>query len=76
LAAAIENTRSKNAKFVPYIKMLPTTAVTRSGGYRQFNCQLTAPVKMDAQQYKQMVADGATLFTEVGPGKGACKAWL
>lgn len=30
--------------------------------------QLTAPVKW-TQTVKQMVADGATLFTEVGPGK-------
>jgi [acyl-carrier-protein] S-malonyltransferase len=30
--------------------------------------QLTAPVKW-TQSVQQMIADGATLFTEVGPGK-------
>ena len=30
--------------------------------------QLTAPVKW-TQSVKQMIADGATSFTEIGPGK-------
>ena len=30
--------------------------------------QLTAPVKW-TQSVQQMISDGATLFTEVGPGK-------
>ena len=30
--------------------------------------QLTAPVRW-TQSVQQMIADGATLFTEVGPGK-------
>ena len=46
-----------------------TTAVTNADEIKQnLIAQLTSPVKW-TQSVKQMVADGATLFTEVGPGK-------
>lgn len=48
--------------------MLPQLAVTDpSEIQKNLIKQLTAPVKW-TQSIMQMVADGATLFTEVGPG--------
>ncbi len=68
LAKAIENTEF-NTPTCPIYQNVTTTAVTDSEEIkRNVIAQLTAPVKW-TQSVKQMIADGATLFTEVGPGK-------
>ncbi len=68
LAKAIENTKF-NTPTCPIYQNVTTTAVTDSEEIkRNVIAQLTAPVKW-TQSVKQMIADGATLFTEVGPGK-------
>ncbi|MCM4173589.1 [acyl-carrier-protein] S-malonyltransferase [Arenibacter sp. TNZ] len=68
LAAAIENTVFKTPSCAIY-QNVPTTAVTDPEAIKaNLIAQLTAPVKW-TQSIQQMVADGATLFTEVGPGK-------
>jgi [acyl-carrier-protein] S-malonyltransferase len=41
---------------------------TRTKSRKNLIIQLTAPVKW-TQSVQQMIADGATLFTEVGPEK-------
>lgn len=67
LAAAIEKTTF--AKPVcPVYQNVPATAVTDPEEIKaNLIIQLTAPVKW-TQSVQNMVADGATLFTEVGPG--------
>jgi [acyl-carrier-protein] S-malonyltransferase len=60
LAQAIENT-TFNVPSCPVYQNVTASAVSHPE-------QLTAPVKW-TQTVKQMVADGATSFTEVGPGK-------
>lgn len=68
LAAAIENTTFNTPK-CPIYQNVTTTAVTNPDEIKQnLISQLTAPVKW-TQSIQQMVADGATHFTEVGPGK-------
>ena len=68
LAAAIEATEF-NAPSCAIYQNVPTTAVTDPEAIKaNLIAQLTAPVKW-TQSVQQMVADGATLFTEVGPGK-------
>jgi [acyl-carrier-protein] S-malonyltransferase len=68
LAAAIENTVFNTPK-CPIYQNVTTTAVTNPDEIKQsLILQLTAPVKW-TQSVQQMVADGATHFTEVGPGK-------
>lgn len=68
LAAAIENTVFNTPK-CPIYQNVTTTAVTNPDEIKQnLISQLTAPVKW-TQSVQQMVADGATHFTEVGPGK-------
>ncbi|WP_297797494.1 ACP S-malonyltransferase [uncultured Eudoraea sp.] len=68
LAAAIENTVFSNPT-CPIYQNVTTTAVTNADEIKQnLIAQLTNPVKW-TQSVQQMVADGATLFTEVGPGK-------
>ena len=68
LAAAIENTNFSKPT-CPIYQNVTTTAVTNADEIKQnLIAQLTSPVKW-TQSVKQMVADGATLFTEVGPGK-------
>ena len=68
LAAAIENTTFKTPSCAIY-QNVPTTAVKDPEAIKaNLIAQLTAPVKW-TQSVQQMVADGATLFTEVGPGK-------
>jgi [acyl-carrier-protein] S-malonyltransferase len=52
----------------PVYQNVPATAVTDAGEIkRNLITQLTAPVKW-TQSVQNMIADGATLFTEVGPG--------
>ncbi|ALM08937.1 ACP S-malonyltransferase [Sediminicola sp. YIK13] len=68
LAAAIENTKF-SAPTCPIYQNVPTTAVNNADEIKKnLILQLTAPVKW-TQSVQQMVQDGATLFTEVGPGK-------
>lgn len=68
LAKAIENT-TFHKPFCPIYQNVSTTAVTDPEEIQKnLNMQLTSPVKW-TQTMKQMIADGATSFTEVGPGK-------
>ena len=68
LAAAIESTIFNTPSCAIY-QNVPTTAVTDPEVIKtNLISQLTAPVKW-TQSVQQMVADGASLFTEVGPGK-------
>ena len=68
LAAAIENT-AFSAPSCPIYQNVPTTAVADSQEIKNnLISQLTAPVKW-TQSVQNMVKDGATLFTEIGPGK-------
>ncbi|NJB36199.1 ACP S-malonyltransferase [Croceivirga sp. JEA036] len=68
LAAAIEQTQF-NEPVCPVYQNVTTTAVTDSKEIKEnLIAQLTAPVKW-TQSVEQMLADGATKFTEVGPGK-------
>jgi len=67
LAAAIENTTFNNP-VCPVYQNVPATAVTDANEIKaNLITQLTAPVKW-TQSVQNMVADGAKLFTEVGPG--------
>ncbi|MFK7748320.1 MAG: ACP S-malonyltransferase [Kordia sp.] len=68
LAAAIENTVF-NTPSCPIYQNVTTTAVTDPSEIKKnLMSQLTAPVKW-TQSVQQMITDGATHFTEVGPGK-------
>ncbi|WP_223034777.1 ACP S-malonyltransferase [Hanstruepera marina] len=67
LAAAIENT-TFSKPICPIYQNVSTTAVTDENTIKaNLISQLTAPVKW-TQSVQHMIADGATLFTEVGPG--------
>ncbi len=67
LAAAIEKT-DFSAPVCPVYQNVPATAVKDPAEIKQnLIIQLTAPVKW-TQSVQNMIADGATLFTEVGPG--------
>jgi [acyl-carrier-protein] S-malonyltransferase len=67
LAAAIEQTTIINP-VCPVYQNVPATAVTDAEEIkRNLIIQLTAPVKW-TQSVQNMIADGASLFTEVGPG--------
>ena len=67
LAAAIEKT-TFSTPVCPVYQNVPASAVTSPDEIKQnLIIQLTAPVKW-TQSVQNMVADGATLFTEVGPG--------
>ncbi|WP_405380474.1 ACP S-malonyltransferase [Maribacter sp. LLG6340-A2] len=68
LAAAIENTQFA-VPSCPIYQNVPTTAVNDATEIKKnLMLQLTAPVKW-TQSVQQMVKDGASLFTEIGPGK-------
>ncbi len=68
LAAAIENTSFKEA-LCPIYQNVTTNATSNSNEIKEnLIAQLTAPVKW-TQSVQNMIHDGATLFTEVGPGK-------
>lgn len=68
LAAAIEQTNF-HQPFCPVYQNVTATAVTDPLAIKKnLIAQLTAPVKW-TQTVKQMVADGATSFYEIGPGK-------
>ncbi|UOB18954.1 ACP S-malonyltransferase [Abyssalbus ytuae] len=68
LAAAIENT-TFNTLLCPVYQNVTAKAVTDPSEIKKnLIAQLTAPVRW-TQSVQQMIKDGATLFTEVGPGK-------
>ena len=68
LAAAIEATTFSNP-ICPVYQNVTATAVSDANEIKKnLIIQLTAPVKW-TQSVQQMIKDGATLFTEVGPGK-------
>ncbi|AXT51258.1 [acyl-carrier-protein] S-malonyltransferase [Aquimarina sp. BL5] len=68
LAAAIEATTFNTPK-CPIYQNVTTTAVTDPEEIKKnLIAQLTAPVKW-TQSVQNMIKDGATSFTEVGPGK-------
>jgi [acyl-carrier-protein] S-malonyltransferase len=68
LAAAIENT-SFSKPNCPIYQNVTASAVTDENEIKaNLISQLTAPVRW-TQSVQQMIADGATHFTEVGPGK-------
>ncbi|MEL4308602.1 ACP S-malonyltransferase [Joostella sp. CR20] len=68
LAAAIEQT-TFNTPICPVYQNVTTTAVNNPEEIKKnLIAQLTAPVKW-TQSVENMIKDGATLFTEVGPGK-------
>lgn len=67
LAAAIQNT-TFNKPNCPIYQNVTASAVTDENEIKaNLISQLTAPVKW-TQSVQRMIADGATLFTEVGPG--------
>ncbi len=71
LAAAIESTTFHTPN-CPIYQNVATTAITDPEEIKKnLIAQLTAPVKW-TQSMKNMLADGATSFTEVGPGKVLC----
>jgi len=68
LAAAIENT-TFSTPTCPIYQNVTASAVTDAEEIKKnLILQLTAPVKW-TQSVQQMIADGGTSFTEVGPGK-------
>ena len=68
LAAAIENTTFSKPNCPIYQNVTANAVIDESAIKANLISQLTAPV-LWTQSVQQMVADGATLFTEVGPGK-------
>lgn len=68
LAAAIENTTFSKPN-CPIYQNVTATAITDENEIKaNLISQLTAPVRW-TQSVQQMIKDGATIFTEVGPGK-------
>ncbi|MGN6342384.1 MAG: ACP S-malonyltransferase [Ginsengibacter sp.] len=68
LSAAIEKTKF-NIPFCPVYQNVVAKAVTDPGEIKSnLIAQLTGPVKW-TQTVEQMISDGATEFTECGPGK-------
>jgi [acyl-carrier-protein] S-malonyltransferase len=68
LAAAIENT-TFNTPNCPIYQNVTASAVNDNAAIKNnLIAQLTAPVKW-TQSVQQMIADGTSHFTEVGPGK-------
>ncbi|QWX84098.1 ACP S-malonyltransferase [Cellulophaga sp. HaHaR_3_176] len=68
LAAAIENTIFAKPLCPIYQNVTTTAVVDAEEIKKNLISQLTAPVKW-TQSVQNMIKDGATLFTEVGPGK-------
>jgi len=68
LAAAIENTTFNEPNYPIYQNVTASAVKSAAEIKNNLIAQLTAPVKW-TQTIQQMVTDGATEFTEVGPGK-------
>ena len=68
MAKAIENTNF-NAPSCPVYQNVTATGITNPEEIKiNLMAQLNAPVRW-TQSIQQMIADGASHFTEVGPGK-------
>ena len=67
LAAAIENTNFAKPNCPIYQNVTASAVTDEMAIKKNLISQLTAPVRW-TQSVQQMIADGATLFTEVGPG--------
>jgi [acyl-carrier-protein] S-malonyltransferase len=67
LASAIENTMFNKPNCPIYQNVTAHAVIGENAIKANLISQLTAPVKW-TQSIQQMIADGATLFTEVGPG--------
>lgn len=68
LAAAIATTQFSNPSCPIYQNVTTTAVIDPKEIQKNLIAQLTAPVKW-TQSVEQMIADGATHFFEVGPGK-------
>lgn len=68
LAAAIESTGFSAPKCPIYQNVTASAVINETEIKQNLIAQLTAPVRW-TQSVQQMVADGATNFIEVGPGK-------
>ena len=68
LAAAIENTFFNEPNCPVYQNVTASAVHSAAAIKNNLIAQLTAPVKW-TQSVQQMIADGTTQFTEVGPGK-------
>ena len=68
LEEAINNTTFNNPICPVYQNVTASAIIDPAEIQKNLVSQLTAPVRW-TQTVKQMIADGATLFTEVGPGK-------
>ena len=68
LAAAIEATHFSNPSCPVYQNVVAKAVIDPIEIKKHLITQLTAPVRW-TQSVQQMIADGATSFTEVGPGK-------
>ncbi|WP_034061283.1 ACP S-malonyltransferase [Lacinutrix jangbogonensis] len=68
LAAAIENTTFSKPNCPIYQNVIASAIINEAEIKANLISQLTAPVRW-TQSVEQMITDGATLFTEVGPGK-------
>ncbi|GAB1858142.1 ACP S-malonyltransferase [Flavobacteriaceae bacterium MHTCC 0001] len=68
LAAAIENTTFSKPNCAIYQNVTANAILDETAIKANLISQLTAPVRW-TQSVQQMIVDGATLFTEVGPGK-------
>lgn len=67
LATAIENTLFNKPNCPIYQNVTANAVIDENDIKGNLISQLTAPVRW-TQSVQQMIADGATLFTEVGPG--------
>ena len=67
LAAAIENTLFSKPNCPIYQNVTASAVNNENDIKKNLILQLTAPVRW-TQSVQQMITDGATLFTEVGPG--------
>ncbi|WP_299397968.1 ACP S-malonyltransferase [uncultured Gelidibacter sp.] len=67
LAAAIENTPFSKPNCPIYQNVTANAVINENDIKANLISQLTAPVRW-TQSVQQMIADGAVLFTEVGPG--------
>jgi [acyl-carrier-protein] S-malonyltransferase len=67
LAAAIENTNFSKPNCPIYQNVTANAVIDETAIKANLISQLTAPVRW-TQSVQQMITDGATLFTEVGPG--------
>lgn len=68
LAAAIENTTFNRPNCAIYQNVTANAVTDETAIKNNLISQLTAPVRW-TQSVQQMINDGASLFTEVGPGK-------